>query len=154
MYAGDFMIFLMTFRTLKYPATQFLWPQPPLTKYKEPYNSNSVFFFLQKKIYIYECIYIGTYISKGIKSFQVVNMNSQKELSIVLSARNLHDFLQNSHVPGPRSFPQIHIEMLIMSILSTDSSTDKHAMYLALSPANIKKIYQNCENISTRQEFF
>ena len=68
LYAGDFMIFLMTFRTLKYPATYFLWPQPPLTKYKEPYNSNSVFFFLQKKYtYIYECIYICTYISKGIK---------------------------------------------------------------------------------------
>ena len=67
MYAGDFMIFLMTFRTLKYPATQFLWPQPPLTKYKEPYNSNSVFFFYKKKYtYTNACI-LCTYISKGIK---------------------------------------------------------------------------------------
>ena len=61
MYAGDFMIFLMTFRTLKYPATYFLWPQPPLTKYKEPYNSNSVFFFLQKK-YTYTNAFIQVHI--------------------------------------------------------------------------------------------
>ena len=61
MYAGDFMIFLMTFRTLKYPATQFLWPQPPLTKYKEPYNSNSVFFFYKKK-YTYTNAFISVHI--------------------------------------------------------------------------------------------
>ena len=62
MYAGDFMIFLMTFRTLKYPATYFLWPQPPLTKYKEPYNSNSVFFFHKKNIHTYTNAFIYVHI--------------------------------------------------------------------------------------------